>query len=112
MMLRGVLPSTACHCLTLHVVSAVTLFERPNGCLRSIYHAYLPQNRLHMDLDRRVGNTARTSDHLVGMAPYHAFEDLLLALRQTVRNSNRNGAVNDTILRLVALCHIFGIQVQ
>jgi hypothetical protein len=61
-------------------IGTVTLLQRPNGCLRSIRHAYLPKDRLHMDLDRRVGNTARTGDHLVRMAFYNAFEDFLLAL--------------------------------
>ena len=51
--------------LGVHVGSAVTIFERPDSCLSSVRPPYLPQDRLHMDLDRCFGHVAFTGDHLL-----------------------------------------------
>jgi hypothetical protein len=41
----------------------------------------LPQDRLHVDLDRRLADVARAPDYFVGMPLHETIEDLDFALR-------------------------------
>src|SRR5882757_3398732 len=70
-------------------VGGIAVLHRPNSRLRAVVHADLPQNRLHVDLDRRLRDVARARNHLVGMPFHETVEDLDLALRQTVVISDR-----------------------
>ena len=42
----------------------------------------LPQDRLHVDLDGRLGDVAHARNHLVGMPLHETIENLGLALRK------------------------------
>ena len=61
-------------------IGSIAVLDRPNSRLRAVRHPYLPQNRLHMDLDRRLGDFAGMRDHLVGVPFYESIKHLGLAL--------------------------------
>src|SRR5262245_17111572 len=98
---RGALRSKVCSCLPLQAISAVTIFDRPDGCLSSIRRPYLAEDRFHVNLDRSLGNGACPGDHLVGMPLQQACEDLLFAVREAMKISNWRSAVNGTIPHLL-----------
>src|SRR5258707_15808854 len=73
----------------LKSVGSIAVLHRPNSRLRAVVDPDLPQDRLHVDHDRGLGDIARARDHFVGMPFYKAVEHLGLALRQTVVISQR-----------------------
>jgi hypothetical protein len=56
--------------------------DRPDRRLRAIADAQLAQDRLDVDLDRRVGDAQATRNHLVRLAIDQAAQDIHLARRQ------------------------------
>ena len=74
----------------------IAIRHRPNSRLRAVVDPDLPQDRLHVDLDRGLGDVARAGDHLVGMPFQETVEDLGLALRQT-RVISQRGHVHRTL---------------
>jgi hypothetical protein len=49
---------------------------------RAVPYPALPQDRLNVDLDGRLGDVARARNHLVGMPLHETIENLGLALRK------------------------------
>lgn len=58
----------------------MAVLQRPNSRLRPVRYLYLAQDRFHMDLDRRLGDVARTRNDFIGMSSHETVEDLSLAL--------------------------------
>ena len=63
-------------------VGSIAILHRPNSRLRAVLYPDLPQNRLHVNLDRRLGDFARARNHLIGMPFHETVENPGLAIRQ------------------------------
>src|ERR1700680_4567143 len=70
-------------------VGRMAVLQRPNSRLRPVRYLDLPQDRFHVDLDRRLGDVARARDHFIGIPLHETVENLSLALRQSGAMSQR-----------------------
>ena len=57
------------------------MLPRPNSRLRAVPGLDLPQDRLHVGLDRRLADVARAPDYFIGMPLHETIEDLDFARR-------------------------------
>ena len=56
------------------------MLKRPDSRLGAVRYLDLPQDRFHVDLDRRLGDVARSRDHFIGVPLYETVQNLSLTL--------------------------------